>query len=447
MPHLSPYANPETLAQPTYDKLEILGDYSMYTLELLGKPPAWILRWGGTVILTLIMAIILLSWIVKYPDIVSAKVTVTTPIPPASLVARQSGKLHWLKSNNHQQVKKNDLLAVIESSANFNDIVQLKEWLKNYSPHQVDVAYLATLPQNLKLGDIQNQFAQFQKQLNEMLFFLTSNPLAKKIVLNRKKQQQLEAMLNKFQQQATILRSENTLLDKNLQRFQQLQTKQLISASNVDEKQISLLNNRRQQEQLSVEASRTQIELTNLSTELNELNQVDANKRESFKLNLAEAYQALLTSLSLWEKNYLLTSPIEGRLVLSKFWGEFQVVNVGEEVVTIVPFEKQPILAKMKMPLENSGKVKTGQKLLIKLAGYPYQEYGQIVSKINSISLVPRENMYTVDAILPNPLVTSYKKTLSFHQEMQGQAEIVTEDIRLLERVFYQLRKVLKKAE
>jgi hypothetical protein len=52
---------------------------------------------------------------------------------------------------------------------------------------------------------------------------------------------------------------------------------------------------------------------------------------------------------------------------------------------------------------------------------------------------VPRENLYTVDALLPNPLVTSYHKSLHFHQEMQGQAEIVTEDIALLERIFYQI--------
>jgi hypothetical protein len=208
-----------------------------------------------------------------------------------------------------------------------------------------------------------------------------------------------------------------------------------------------LLNNRRQQEQLSLESSKTQVELTNLNAELNEFKLSDANKRETFRLNLEEACQSLQTSLSQWEKNYLLIAPIDGSLVFSKFWGEYQVVNSGDEVVTIVPLKMQPILAKMKMPLENSGKVRKGQKILIKLAGYPYQEYGQIVARINSISLIPRENLYTVDAVLPNPLVTSYKKTLSFHQEMQGQAEIVTDDIRLLERIFYQIRKVLKKSE
>jgi hypothetical protein len=446
MPGLTTYSNHGLVERSKERSLEHC-EYSIHTQELLGKPPAWILRWGGVVMLSIMVAIVALSWIVKYPDIVSAKVTITTPIPPASLVARQSGKLHWLKNSEDRQVTKNELIAVLDSPTSYTDVSALKDWLKHYNSHRDDLRFLSSLPQNLKLGDSQNQFALFQKQVNELLFFLELNPLPKKIAINQQKQLQLEAMLEKFQRQGAILQNENTLLDKNLLRFQALLQKNLVSANSVDEKQLTSLNNRRQQEQMSLEATRIRVELTNLSAELNDLRVADTNKREAFKLNLEEAYQALQTSLNQWEKNFLLVSPIDGKLVFSKYWGEHQFVNSGEEVVSIVPFEKQTILAKMKMPLENSGKVKKGQKILIKLAAYPYQEYGQIVSQINSISLIPRENLYTVEAILPSPLVTSYKKTLSFHQELQGQAEIVTEDMRLLERLFYQIRKVIKKTE
>ncbi len=51
-------------------------------------------------------------------------------------------------------------------------------------------------------------------------------------------------------------------------------------------------------------------------------------------------------------------------------------------------------------------------------------------------SEVPRENIYTV--------VTGFNKTLNFDQEMQGKAEIVTEDLRLIERFFYQILKIFK---
>jgi HlyD family secretion protein len=447
MTDISAYSRPQLATKPSSSSLEILSDYSIYTQELLGKTPAWILRWGTTIILAIILAIILLSWLVKYPDIVSAKVTITTPIPPASLIARQSGKLHWLIKAESTNVNKNDIIALVDNPASHNNIIQLQQWLQRFKVERGEPSYLQSLPQNLRLGDCQTAFAQLQKLINEWLFYLESDPLAKKIRINEQKQVQLKIMLGKLQNQNLLLRNENVLLDKNMSRFQELLKQNLVSANSLEEKQLTVLNNQRQQEQIGLEASRIQLELTNLSAELNELTLTDNNKREAFKLNFEEAYQALQTSLNQWEKSYLLTAPIRGRLVLSKFWGEYQAVNSGEEVMTIVPFETQTILAKMKMPPENSGKVKKGQKILIKLAGYPFQEYGHVVSKINSISLIPRENQYTVDAILPSPLITSYKKTLDFHQEMQGQAEIITEDIRLLERVFYQIRKVLKKSE
>jgi hypothetical protein len=37
-------------------------------------------------------------------------------------------------------------------------------------------------------------------------------------------------------------------------------------------------------------------------------------------------------------------------------------------------------------------------------------------------------------------LETSYKKKILFQQEMRGSAAIITEDLRLIERIFYQFR-------
>jgi len=54
---------------------------------------------------------------------------------------------------------------------------------------------------------------------------------------------------------------------------------------------------------------------------------------------------------------------------------------------------------------------------------------------------------YTPEAYyknLPKTLITSYNKEIEFKQEMQGVAEIITEDLRLIERVFYQFKKIFK---
>ena len=44
-----------------------------------------------------------------------------------------------------------------------------------------------------------------------------------------------------------------------------------------------------------------------------------------------------------------------------------------------------------------------------------------------------------VDVELPKKLVTTYEKEIEFKQEMTGTADIITEDLRLIERFFYLL--------
>ena len=51
-----------------------------------------------------------------------------------------------------------------------------------------------------------------------------------------------------------------------------------------------------------------------------------------------------------------------------------------------------------------------------------------------------RNNLFYVDVELPGGLASTHGKRIAFVQEMQGNAEIVTEDLRLIERIFYQIR-------
>jgi hypothetical protein len=64
--------------------------------------------------------------------------------------------------------------------------------------------------------------------------------------------------------------------------------------------------------------------------------------------------------------------------------------------------------------------------------------------KVSSISLVPnKEGNYLIDVELSKELITTYNKEIDFRQEMKGTANIITEDLRLMERFFYQLKDVL----
>ena len=81
----------------------------------------------------------------------------------------------------------------------------------------------------------------------------------------------------------------------------------------------------------------------------------------------------------------------------------------------------------------------------IMLEGYPYLEYGMVQGFISSKSLVPREDYYILDVELPEGLSTFYGEQLKFSQNMSDNAEIITEEIRLIERLINPFKYLINK--
>lgn len=83
-------------------------------------------------------------------------------------------------------------------------------------------------------------------------------------------------------------------------------------------------------------------------------------------------------------------------------------------------------------------------RAIIRLDGLPAQEYGALDSKVEYIALLPQKEEYLLDLSLSDSLISTYGKKLVFRQEMSGQVKIITENRRVLNRVFGQLRDLLK---
>ena len=119
-------------------------------------------------------------------------------------------------------------------------------------------------------------------------------------------------------------------------------------------------------------------------------------------------------------------------------------MKAGENIFNIVSETSSRIIARTALPIQGSGKVKEGQRVNIKLQNFPSNEYGVLRGIIKSLALVPTENTISVEICLPDSLTTSYKKQLPYYQEMQGSAEIITEDLLLIERFIQPIRAMLK---
>ena len=138
-------------------------------------------------------------------------------------------------------------------------------------------------------------------------------------------------------------------------------------------------------------------------------------------------------------------APTNGVVTFNQFWNENQTVKSGETVLTVIPQNEGEMIGKVQLTFQGAGKVKEGQLANIQFANYPYMEFGMVKGIIRSISLAPNNNYYTAEIELPEGLRTFYGLDLEFKQEMIGTAEIITEDIRLLERIVRPLRYILNK--
>ncbi len=166
-----------------------------------------------------------------------------------------------------------------------------------------------------------------------------------------------------------------------------------------------------------------------------------------YRQQLERAYKQLDNDLMDWERKYIFKSPIDGKVAVFDIWNRHQNVSVGETIFTIVPDDPEEIIGHGSLPTQNSGKVKVGQKAIIKLDNYPFQEWGSLEGRISYISEVPRQDEHTLYTLYIEieSLTTSFDKQLHFKQEMQGTAEIIIEELSILERIFYQLRETFSR--
>ena len=162
--------------------------------------------------------------------------------------------------------------------------------------------------------------------------------------------------------------------------------------------------------------------------------------------NVIQSFNQLKKAIRDWEHQYVLQSNIDGYVSYLNYWNTNQTVDQGDLVFTIIPRENSSFIAKLQAPAQNSGKIEIGQTVNIKIENYPDTEFGVINGTIANISLIPnKDGLYLIDVELPQKLITSYNKEIAFKQEMRGTAEIITEDLRLIERFFYQFKEVLKR--
>lgn len=411
--------------------------------DILTQPPHWMIRWGNTIIFLILVLILMMSYVIKYPEFIPAPIIVTSQNPPEKLEARTNSKIEKIFIKDHQEVKKDQVLMVMQSSANYKDVLALKKIIDSLSPNQLS-SFPLSETSHFKLGELQGDYNSFAKAFQDEALFTRLQPYAPENLAANQSLSEYRVRIATTKQQKSLEQAKYELTKKNYSRSQELFNQGVISSMELENEKIKYIQAQQNLENINISLSQMEEGISNLNKTKSGTAINTEKDKITYSTQTLQLFEQLRKSLKQWEQNYLLISNTEGIASFQQFFGENQFIKAGDAVLSILPKNREKLVGRMSVPATNSGKIASGEKVLIKLDNYRYQEYGIVEGKVQNISLSPdKDGNYYVDVLLPKGLKTSYNKNLVFDKELKGSAEIVTQDLRLIERFFYQMRKLL----
>lgn len=399
-----------------------------------------------TMVVCFIVGLLLLfGFIVKYPDIVVGDATISAEQAPVQLVNEQNGVLRINRIKSQDSVYPGNLLAWIDNPAHPEIIAKIKGLIANISSPTSDVRTIYNqLPKKLNLGDLTIPYASFLSSTKQLADYQDHHMYERqeKSLSNILVEQ--EFALKTLKEKEGLSYQNLKLSDKFLERDSILLARKVMSQAEFERSVASRIYAEDQVKSSLRNTAGVREQITNTEHTIEQNRIAKSEKELQLNLEVLTSFNNLVDKINLWEKQYLIKTPISGKVQFLKFWNDNQFVRAGEPIFSIVPSENK-VFGKVILPVRGSGKVKRGQEVIIRLADFPYMEYGYIKGIVYNIALVSSPiqmgdgkmvDSYLVTVTFPKGMTTNYGTALDFKSESRGTAEIITKDRRLIERFF-----------
>ena len=425
---------------PEQEEIQIRSDEVQ---EILSAIPNWMIRWGITLIFGLILMLVFISWFVKYPDVIQGQVVLTTEQPPVKLVSKTGGYIEQLYFKDNTIIKKGQTIAQITNPTNKEIIDNLNQLLHNFELK--DIGEIIPLLENIgTLGEMQSEFNNLYNNLKEY-HQITKDNYYKNSLKNINLQIEYNDRL------AWITKGELELLEQEKRNAKEkfesdslLYHKQVISKNEFFTNQSEYISKKQRIINTKKTYVNNKITVANYLKQKNDLKKNNEDKIRNLESNIKSAINSIKNYTETWQQNYTIIAPTEGKLSYLSSITTNQYIIPQTPLFAVTP-NNQAYIGNVQIPSQGYGKIAKGQQVKIKLDNYPYQEYGQLTGEIKNISQIAGKEGYFVQVKLTEGLTSTYNKKLTYKPDMMGTAEIITEDLRLIERIFNKFRKVLDK--
>jgi multidrug resistance efflux pump len=426
----------------TNDQLQTLHTDDMQ--DIITKVPSWILRWGITLFFCVLLLIIGLSALIRYPDIVKTQLKIKSPNAPHAIVSKISGKLVKLLGKENEKVLAGQPLAYLESTSSHDKVLGLLANLKYLQQQALQNKPLNNIyfnrGTNLQYGELQSAYQVFFQE-----YLLYRSSVTNGFDLKKKAYLQKDLIALAKQEIQLIAQKDIEQKDFNLASEEYEMHKKLVK------EKVETPAELRQQESkyLAKKSPLVQTESALITSD----NNYSAKQKEILELDnqiieerskFLQALNSMISQTEDWKSKYILTASQNGKLSYSGLIQEDMLVAANQEVFYINSGNEE-FFGEMTIPQNSMGKVKEGQRVLIKLKSYPFEEYGILRGRISYIADVPyRDSIFVSKVDMREQKLSDVKRPIHLKQGMTADAEIITQDATVLQRIYRSMIKLVK---
>ncbi|MBL7724308.1 MAG: HlyD family efflux transporter periplasmic adaptor subunit [Chitinophagaceae bacterium] len=413
--------------------------------EIMSYKPHWFVRKGNFIFLLVIVLLLALSFIISYPDTINASFRLASANAPKMLLAKSEGKLEKLFVANGVNVKKGQPVAYIQNTASFSEMTNLLHWLEKTEPLMEKPSSVVvsgdSLPAFSSLGELQGAFEEFRNTYQEMRQTTASGYYQKKMGALQKDLQFISALKKDTRKQQQLITQDQQMQESEYKVYEKLAAEKVIAPIELNQYKSKLLAKEQNLSQTASQLTNSDISSHARRKEMMELEKMQFDQQQRFRA----AFFSLKSQLQEWMQRYLITATEEGTLEYVSFLQENQLIGSGQHLFYI-RHDTTAYYGEMKAGQAGIGKLRPGQKVIIRMPGYPSAEFGHLEGRISYISPTPGDrDSFLIRVELPNGLTTNYKKPVNFINNLSASAEVITDNRKLINRLFGKLGEIVKR--
>ena len=354
-----------------------------------------------------------------------------------------SGVVTNINVHEGQRVKKGETLLALDKTTAEKDVATANQSL---SVARVERDILRRLAVGGNTDDIINN-ADLPDEAKAMLRQFASSQTA----LSAARQQAANGMISNYQQQLQFNQQAKNQLETNAQNLKNRKAeieKQLPNANPVDklrlQNELSNIDQRitsadsavlsQNQQLLQSQSALTQAQ-NQSQTQTAETNSAFNNQIITAEKRIIELENNLVKAKQILAQTTI-TAPVDGTVLSLTVKTIGGVVNAGQQLAQIVP-EKVPLYVDAALDNQDIGFVKPGQRVVVKVATYPFQRYGYLEGTVENISpdaiQDDKKGLIYKAKIKLNDDKSSKQNQLKLLPGMSVSAEITTGQRRIIE--------------